>query len=175
MYSKTTAYMKESTDVKFETTAGVRQGGTESPYAYNCLAQHCLDEFEARCLLKNIQPFEIPFKIPKEASNTNEPLSATATINYLGYADDLVIKARTKLELQQKLEILQEVFSEFGLYMNLGKSETIIYNWKLGKPEKGEKYPESIVTLKTINKQGETVDFELKNSENLGLKENLQN
>ena len=71
MYSKTTAYMKESTDEKFDTTAGVRQGGTESPYAYNCLAQRCLDEFEARCLLKNIQPFEIPFTIPKEASNTN--------------------------------------------------------------------------------------------------------
>ena len=48
--------------------------------------------------------------------------------------------------------------------MNLGKTETIIYNWKQGKPEKDEKYPTSIISLKTINPEGEKIDFPLKNS-----------
>ena len=31
MYDKTTAYMKENTEMRFKSTCGVRQGGTESP------------------------------------------------------------------------------------------------------------------------------------------------
>ena len=73
MYSKTTAYMKEDTTERFDSTCGVRQGGTESPYAYNCLAQKCLDTFEARCAIdEKIQQFKIPFKIPASASDSGE-------------------------------------------------------------------------------------------------------
>ena len=71
-YTKTTAFLKDEPDSKFDTTCGVRQGGTESPYAYNCLMQRCLDTFEAKCELAKMELFKIPFKIPKAASKSGE-------------------------------------------------------------------------------------------------------
>lgn len=165
MYRKTTACMQDNTDEKFETTAGVRQGGTESPYVYNCLAQRCMDSFEAKCLVNGIEPFRVPFKIPAQTSDTGETFSGVTDINYINYADDSVIFAKTEQELRLKLRILQETFGEFGLYMNLGKTETLVFNWKLGKAEKTEKYPKNIISLQTQNEKNETIDFELKNSE----------
>ena len=164
MYKKTTACMQDNPEDKFETTAGVRQGGTESPYVYNCLAQRCMDTFETKCLMNGIEPFKVPFKIPAEASDTGNIDSGVADINYINYADDSAIFARTEQELKLKLELLQETFEEFGLYMNLSKTETLVFNWKLGKAEKTEKYPENIITLKTTKETGETTDFNIKNS-----------
>ena len=52
---------------------GVRQGGTKSPYAYNCLAQRCLNTFDSLCdLNEKLKDFKIPFKIPSEESESGE-------------------------------------------------------------------------------------------------------
>ena len=163
MYDKTTAYMKENTEMRFKSTCGVRQGGTESPYVYNCLAQRCLDTFEARCRIDEIPDFKIPFKIPKNASNSGQLETGEFTPAYFGFADDLVINAWSRAELQKKLQILWDVCTEFGLYMNLTKTETLIFNWNLGKPIQIPQapYPESICTL--TNNKNEAIN--IKNSE----------
>ena len=151
MYSKTSAYMKDDEMNAFLTTCGVRQGGTESPYAYNCLAQRCLDTFDDRCEQAGIESFKVPYKIPKTASKTGEIEKGECTAAHLEYADDEIINAFSKEDLERKLNILWEVFAEFGLYMNLDKTETVIYNWKNGKiPEKipYAPYPETICTIK---------------------------
>ena len=156
MYEKTTAYMRDDTTKRFKSTCGVRQGGTESPYAYNCLAQKCLDTFDAMCEInEKINDFKIPFKIPKSASKSGDEISGEFSPCYLGYADDLVIWAFTATELELKLNILWDVFTEFGLHMNLKKTETLIYNWKLGQVPVKEKipyvfYPTSICTINKL-------------------------
>ena len=151
MYSKTTCYMKEDPSDRFKTTCGVRQGGTESPYAYNCLAQRCLDTFDALCdLHEKITDFSIPFKIPAEASLTGQTLTGETLLSYLAYCDDIAIFAWSAEELEIKLNILWDCFTEFGLYMNLSKTETLIFNWKLGQiPQKIPFIlpPESICTI----------------------------
>ena len=48
------------------------------------------------------------------------------------------------------IEILNEVFSEYCLKLNADKTETLILNWKLGKPNEIDVYPQSIVNLNGI-------------------------
>ena len=166
MYGKTTAYLRGKVDQVFKSTCGVRQGGPESPVAYNCLAQMAMDTFEARCKLEGLDDFEVPFKIPKNASNTGKTVSGNSILNWLGYADDLCIFAFDLETLKRKTEILWDVFLEFDLAMNLDKTETLIYNWKNGsvpvRTWKVENIPSTLYpdTLFNIN------DFPIKNSEN---------
>ena len=70
--------------------------------------------------------------------------SASCTCNDAeeGYADDLGLYAWTKEELQTCLQILHEVYSDFGLNINASKTETMILNFS-----ENEQYPESIITL----------------------------
>ena len=164
MYGKTVAWLKDEV-ARFESTCGVRQGGTESPIAYNCLAQIALDSFEKRCRDAGLEDFKIPFSIPKNASDTGKIEKGETIINYLGYADDLAIFAFDLDTLERKTRILWDIFVEFDLCMNLDKTETLIYNWELEKiPVKPRipyvLYPDSIISI--INATGEQIN--IKNS-----------
>jgi len=66
---------------------------------------------------------------------------------WLGYADDLVIPAKSAEDLNAMLNELNEIFGEYCLKMNQEKTETLILNWKLGKGDNNE-YPKSIVNIK---------------------------
>jgi hypothetical protein len=145
MYSKTVAWLKNE-NTKFDCTCGVRQGGTESPVLYNCLAQTCLDTWVDRCAAEGLEKFELPFKIPENASENGEIKTGFCQVQYLAYCDDLCIFSFNKIDLEKKLRLLNEVFGEFGLKMNMSKTETLIYNWELGKGN-FEEYPETICSI----------------------------
>ena len=164
MYSKTTAYLRGKTDEVFKSTCGVRQGGTESPVGYNCLAQMAMDTFVDRCKIEGLNDFSIPYEIPISASKNGEKLKGYSIINWLGYADDLVLWAFDRETLEKKTKILWDVFIEFGLCMNLEKTETLILNWENGEfpvekpkdlPENFKIYPNSLFEIN---------DFPIKNS-----------
>ena len=149
MYSKTVAWLKNETK-KFDCTCGVRQGGTESPVLYNCLAQTCLDTWVDRCNAEGLNKFELPFKIPANASISANVESGFCQVQYLAYCDDLCIFSFDEADLEKKLRLLNDVFKEFGLKMNMGKTETLIYNWGLGK-EDIKDYPKSICSIEGVD------------------------
>ena len=145
MYSKTECNLKGD-KASFQTTSGVRQGGTESPTCYNLYADHVMEVFCQRCEEAGIRFVKIPFKIPGECSDTGKIAAGLAILKWLGYADDLGLSTLSKTELNTMLNILDEVFKSYCLKMNPDKTETLILNWKLGKGNPDE-YPKSIVTI----------------------------
>ena len=149
MYSKTECTMKGSSTV-FKTTSGVRQGGPESPLLYNIYANKTLEIFQQRCWEAGIRFVDIPYKIPAEVTGTNHVIAGILLLLWLGYADDIVLAAWCIGDLQKMIEILNEVFSEYCLKLNADKTETLILNWKLGKPNEIDVYPQSIVNLNGI-------------------------
>ena len=52
----------------------------------------------------------------------------TSEIPWCGYADDLVLYLLSLEGLQKYIELLEEIFSVFGLVINNTKTETIILN-----------------------------------------------
>ena len=107
MYKKTECYMTTTPKARFQTSAGVRQGGNESIYLYNLSANHCIKLlFRDRCVEKNLQTFQLQYKIPKECSKSGQkPTNSTTEIHSIGYADDLVVDANNIEDLQSMLNI----------------------------------------------------------------------
>jgi len=123
-------------------------------------------------LHEKLKDFKIPFKIPSDASESGEIFEGETLISYLAYCDDIAIFAWTAEELEIKLNILWDVFTEFGLYMNLSKTETLIFNWKQGQIPLKIPFilpPQSICTITKpmLNKKTgniEETSIKLKNS-----------
>ena len=88
------------------------------------------------------------YNIPDEARNRTQKAYAPASGQYddngCGYADDLAVAAWTIEDLQIIINILYQVFSEFGLAINLDKTETMIFNWNCSLD--GD-YPQSIASI----------------------------
>ena len=149
MYDKTKCSMKGSSTV-FETTSGVRQGGPESPLLYNIYANKTLEIFEERCRAAGIRFVDIPYKIPANVTGTRNVIVGILLLLWLGYGDDIVLAAWCREDLEKMLEILDQIFTEYCLKLNTDKTETLILNWKLGKPSVDDSYPETIVKLNGI-------------------------
>ena len=66
-------------------------------------------------------------------------------LEWCGYADDLVLFINSQPGLQNATEILDTLFSKFGLSINTTKTETMIINF-----HEEANYPESIITLRGI-------------------------
>ena len=112
MYSKTTCYLEEHE--KFTTSAGVRQGGSESPYLYNIYADYCLKLFEGRCKDLDLSSLGVDFTIPGIIMG-EEAKKGLCMLLFLGYADDLVIFANSADDLQKMMTTLDEIFRSHGL------------------------------------------------------------
>ena len=76
----------------------------------------------------------------------NRKLYGSSTLPWCGYADDLILFLLDKIVLQHATVLLDEVFTNFGLSINVSKTETMIINHKHQQSE--EEYPNSIITLK---------------------------
>ena len=132
----------------FSTTSGVSQGGNESPNLFNLYIDYALRVFRHKCDQAGIDHLDIPFLIPNECTYRFQRGHATTrgncTDDESGYADDLGIHAWSQRNLSEKMKILHTVFEEFGLQINIGKTETMIWNWNenIDGP-----YPESILNL----------------------------
>ena len=52
-------------------------------------------------------------------------------------------------ELRKSMEIFAQVFIEFGVNLNLDKTETMVFNWQSTSDE--DEYPKSIISLNGFN------------------------
>ena len=73
----------------------------------------------------------------------NMRLSGTSTLDWCGYADDLILFTLDKTGLRDATVLLDEVFTNFGLAVNVTKTERMI-NCKYLQSE--EVYPTTTIT-----------------------------
>ena len=69
----------------------------------------------------------------------------TATLPWCGYADDLILFLLSRQDLQRATNLLDLIFEQYGLSINVDKTETMILN----DPEPG--YSNSIITLRNTS------------------------
>ena len=71
--------------------------------------------------------------------------------DWSGYADDLDLFFVSAEDLQKGLVLLHEIFTKFGLSINIKKTKTMIFNFELVKEKYVNMcYPEFIVELDNI-------------------------
>ena len=65
-------------------------------------------------------------------------------LDWVGYADDLMLTFDDKDSLQQGIILLDEIFTEYRLKINIKKTQTMIINHQYSEQE----YPNSISSLR---------------------------
>ena len=149
LYESTTSYMHTDKETDgFQTKSGVRQGGMEGPPLYNLFSDYALRVHEARRMDAGLTGLSIPYFIPNEATNrvqnSQAAQSGVCEDTEGGYADDLCMFSWSEEGLRTSINILADVFNEFGLNINQTKTETIIFNWE-ALNQSG--YPDTILNI----------------------------
>ena len=140
LYQHTTTSLAETPDDIFETVSGVRQGGPESPILYNLYMDYVMRVFMEKCNKKDISFLKLKHLIPSLATRSKKDLSGSYLIDWIGYADDLILTFTTKSSLQIALTELNDTFSRFGLKINSSKTKTMILN----QQHVSTRYPKTI-------------------------------
>ena len=143
LYDSTTTSLAETPNDKFPLNCGVRQGGVESPMLYNLFMDFVLRVFLDKCKQSSIKFLKLKYKIPGSASTTGRTASGTMTVDWVGYADDLILIFDDELSLSRGISILNETFETFRLRINATKTKIIILNQKY----EGREYPKTICSL----------------------------
>lgn len=145
LYSKTQTAINGNMDLVFETFVGVRQGGPESPFLYNLYMDYVLRIFLLECSKSKLDFVKLNYLIPGEAvknkSNFNIGLNGKFTLDWIGYADDLVLVFTDQRSLQRGLHVLSDTFKRYQLMINVSKTKTMIFNYS------GIEYPRTIAQL----------------------------
>ena len=128
---------------KFNVNIGVRQGGPESPILYNLYMDIVMRIFLTACKNENLRFLKLKYKIPKEASSTENLAIGNFDVNWIGYADDILVLFDDIASLKKGIHILNGTFKRFRLEVNPKKTKTMIMNQHLDNGE----YPESIGQL----------------------------
>ena len=143
IYAYTTTALSQCEEDVFEILSGVRQGGPESPMLYNLYMDYVMRIFIAACTEANINFFKTSYCIPGPARTQKQGVLGkfgSVTVDWLGYADDLVLLFKDLSSLQKGLNLLNETFRRYQLEINTDKTKTMILNFD------GE-YPDSISNL----------------------------
>ena len=119
LYSAIKSYLtdEDPETQMFDTYAGVRHGGNESPVLFNLSLAYALRVWKHRCEQGGLKNLDIPYNIPNEATNRKQRQLAPQNGMYKdsegGYADDIGIHSWDKDELQLKATMLYDIFCEF--------------------------------------------------------------
>ena len=149
LYSSTKAHIStDEATLAFETLAGVRQGGPESPSLFCLLMDWVMRIFEIRAAKMGLKGVQLKFNISTSATNTAErfehPSRGNLNLLWVGFADDIQIQFTTVEDLRTGLDLLVAIFDEFDLHLSEKKTETMIFNAECDDAD----YPE---TLHTVN------------------------
>ena len=149
LYSSTKSYVQndDPNTKSFPVKSGSRQGGVEGPPLYNYYADYALRCYEHQ-KNESVPGLAIPYVIPNEATyraqRDRAPTSGTFNDSESVYADDSGIFCWSQDDLQLCINILQKIFVEFGLNINIDKTKTMIFR---NCPALPEDYPESILSI----------------------------
>ena len=142
IYAYTTTALSQNDTDTFEIHSGLRQGGPESPMLYNLYMDYVMRIFIAACKDAKIDFFKSSYCIPRHAIKTENQFGlgkfGHVTVDWLGYADDLVLLFNDIESLRKGLDILNKTFKRYQLEMNLSKTKTMIMNFE------EETYPTTI-------------------------------
>ena len=140
IYAHTTASLAQDPEDKFDLSTGVRQGGPESPMLYNLFMDFVMRIYIERCKQNGIKFLKLKYRIPEIASTTGRTASGGMTVDWCGYADDLILVFDDLESLQKGIILLNKTFSAWRLKINISKTKTMILNYE------GD-YPVSITSL----------------------------
>ena len=145
LYSSTTTALAGHEIDKFIIELGVRQGGAESPLLFNLYIDYVMRVFLSECATNKVNFMKLKYEIPSAAFVSDSPLGeyGNSILNWIGYADDLVLAFESIENLNRGLKILNDVFKRFGLTMNVSKTKTMIFNY-IGT---SDEYPKSIASV----------------------------
>ena len=144
LYEYTSTALSETPNDKFDLTVGVRQGGPESPMLYNLYMDFVMRIYMNLCKEKGINFLNLKYKIPQLASSTGKTAMGKLTLDWCGYADDLLLVFDDIESLRQGIEILDETFRRYRLSINSSKTKTMILNQQYDNGE----YPTTIGLLR---------------------------
>ena len=96
-----------------------------------------------QCRHQGIRFLQLKYKIPETVSSTKMTAAGDMTIDWSGYADDLMLFFDDEKSLGEGLRILDEVFSKYRLKINTSKTKTMILN----QQHEERDYPSSIASL----------------------------
>ena len=149
---KNTSLTYDEANTTFKTSSGVRQGGPESPFLFNLYLDFVMRVFLSRCsTINDIKFFKHKYRINPRSVTREERLrmrnqnisgNGEASLPWCGYADDIILFLLDINGLKLSTELLDEIFSTFGLSINELKTETMILN----HPE--QEYPKSLFSLR---------------------------
>ena len=142
LYEYTTTALAETPTDKFKLDTGVRQGGPESPLLYNLYMDFIMRIFLERCKTNRIKFLKLKYNIPSYVSSTGRTSKGEFDFDWTGYADDLVLMFNDIESLQKGINILNKLFTEYGMKINITKTKTMIFNHHAAV-----KYPSTIVSL----------------------------
>ena len=89
-------------------------------------------------------PYQIPFEATDRAQRLNAPASGICDDDDYGYADDTAIICWNEEDLQMCMTIFYQTFTDYGLNVNLTKTESMIINWNTSYDGT---YPQSIISM----------------------------
>lgn len=131
LYNHTTTALAENPDDIFRLLSGVRQGGPESPPLYNLYMDYVMRVFMHTCQTEGIKFLTLKYRIRATATTRDgrrTQYQGNHTIDWSGYADDLLLVFENAEELQKALILLNDTFKRFHLQINIGKTKTMIVN-----------------------------------------------
>ena len=146
LYDHTTTSLGDSPDDTFETKSGVRQGGPESPLLFNLFIDFVMRIYINECRNNGIKFLSLKYFIPSQASQNNKAAAGNFEVDWIGYADDLLLIFDDKDSLRRGLALLDSIFQQFNLKINASKTKTMILNDE-------NDYPKTIASL-----QGKAID-----------------
>ena len=111
LYSHTTTALAEDPNNVFILSNGVRKGGSESPMLFNLYIDFVMCLFLTRCDELGIKFLTLKYCIPESATHMNRSRVGYQKVDWVGYADDLVLSFETEVDLQRALDLLDDIFT----------------------------------------------------------------
>ena len=128
IYAQTTTSLAENPKDRFKLFTGVRQGGPESPMLYNLFMDFVMRIYIEKCKQNGIKFLKLKYKIPEAASKSGRIAIGEMTVDWCGYADDLLLVFDDSESLQKGINLLNETFNAWRLKINVSKTKTMILN-----------------------------------------------
>ena len=148
LYSFTSTALSNLPDYEFKITTGVRQGGPESSFLFNLFIDFVMRIYLKTCKQAGVKFLVLNYKIPETAASSNKKTIGKHTLDWIGYADDLVLMFDTIKDLKLGLKLLNKTFDDYQLTINVKKTKTMIMNPSNLNDE--SEYPSTLVSINKV-------------------------